>query len=332
MSGFHTHPGLRAQRTEKASRLFGNAGDGEFSAADRPCQARIGRERPRRIDNKAGGHKSAKQNWHLEGASPLAGLKRLPVAITLFIACAFTLFAPSLAAYADDAIVVDASSDIQAALSRDLIPLFIKQTGILVNPTYDSSANLAKLLMNGAPVDVFLAGDDTTVKSLGAKGLLDPSTERAYAVGRLAVMLRPGLEGRQASVDDLSQTWVTRVELPDPAQCAYGKTAEDVLINADIYDTITMEQRLVLYGGPEDAFQAAETGDVDATVTALSLVIKVPKANYEIVPSRFYKPINETLGLPPNASADAKSFAAFLVSPPAQAILKQYGYLLPKSK
>ena len=238
-------------------------------------------------------------------------------------------------ALADNTIqVTDAAANLQAVMSRDLIPLFIKTTGLEPQVTYGSTGLMAKQLETGEPIDLFLAADDTTIKKLAAKGLLDGTTNKPYAVGQLAVYLRPGLQGRQASVAALGQTWVTKVAVADPTVAPYGAAAIDALKFAGVYDIIDHQERFVVTGNVDEAFLAAKSGNVDAAVTALSLVIKEPKANYENQSARlrYYHPITQTMALSPTASAGAKQFYDFLLSAPAQAIFKQYGYLQPKQK
>jgi len=242
----------------------------------------------------------------------------------------FLLIGVCTTVLADPDIQVAAAANVQAVLSRDLIPMFMKQTGDEVDVNYGATGLLEKQVENGSATDVFISADDATVKKLIAGGFLAADSEQPYAVGQLVVVLRPGLEGRQASVAALDQTWVTKVAIADPKVAPYGQAAVDAMEAAGVYDDVVDQERLTIVGNVQEAYDAAQTLNADAAITALSLVIKVRKANYSIVPQRYYKPLAQTLGVSPNASPAAKQFAAFLVSPAAQAVFKEYGYLPPR--
>ena len=248
------------------------------------------------------------------------------------VALIAALFAPVSFSSADTSLQVDAGTDLQPLMAYAFIPMFTKQTGIEVNATFGASGSLQKQFEDGAPIDVFLADDDTTVGKLAKEGLLDGASEQSYATGRLAVMFRRGFEARQVSMSALAQQWVNKVAIADPAVSGYGRAAQTALVNADLYSTVNDQERLALFPSAQDAYVNTVAGNADATITALSLVIRDKKANYEMVPARYYTPINQTLGIKPNASQPAKQFVVFLLSPDAQAIFKQFGYLPPKTK
>ena len=78
------------------------------------------------------------------------------------------------------------------------------------------------------------------------------------------------------------------------------------------------------------AFQYAETGNVDVAFAPLSLTIG-KTGSVHPVPAALHQPIVQALGVVRNsANADAaRSFVEFVTGPAGREVLQRYGYDLP---
>jgi len=103
-----------------------------------------------------------------------------------------------------DPLLVMAAASLDAALPV-LIDSFSVQSGTQVDVVLGSTGNLASQIEHGAPADLFFAADRSTVERLEADGLLRDSTVHTYAVGRVALVWRSGIEpptDLQAIIDE----------------------------------------------------------------------------------------------------------------------------------
>ena len=78
------------------------------------------------------------------------------------------------------------------------------------------------------------------------------------------------------------------------------------------------------------ALQYAETGNVDAALVALSLA-RQAQGRWIEVPAALHQPLDQALVLVRDSPRvrEARSFAAFLLGPRGQGILRSFGYEVP---
>lgn len=224
---------------------------------------------------------------------------------------------------------VAAAANLQKALTEAIIPAFQKQTGAKVAPTFGSSKLLAMQLRNGAPEDVFVSADTETVSQLTAAGTLARGTARVYAIGRLVLWTRRDAKYHPRAIGDLASPVYAKIALANPALAPYGLAARQSLASAGL--TARVGARLVQAENIGQALQYAASGNADAALTALSLVIEDKTDPYIIVPDSLHAPIAQSAGLvthSPQAALGGK-FLAFLTSKAVAPIWKRYGYRLP---
>lgn len=206
------------------------------------------------------------------------------------------------------------------ALARD----FTHKTHIPVVPTMGATAQLAQQIENGAPIDVFLSADTEHVDRLIAKGVADPQTRAIYAVGRLVIWTPHRSDIK--SITDLARPDVKQVGCARPELAPYGAAAIEALKNAGVWRAV--EPKLVYGQSISVAKQFADSGNVDASFTALSLVYTHHPV---MVSERLYNPIEQALCVVKNSAQpdSARRFCAFLIGQEGQGILSRYGYGQP---
>jgi molybdate transport system substrate-binding protein len=94
---------------------------------------------------------------------------------------------------------------------------------------------------------------------------------------------------------------------------------------AGIYDQV--KPKLVYGENVQQTLQFAQSGNVEASIVALSLAI-VSDGNYLSVDPKPLSPIDQAL-LVCGQRKDARDFAAFVNSQAGRAIMRRYGFLLP---
>jgi len=229
-----------------------------------------------------------------------------------------------------DALRVAAAANLQKVFAQALIPAFEKKTGVTVTPTFGSTKLLATQLGQGAPFDVFVAADTATVDKLAAQGLLDASTKRVYALGRLVLWTRRDAKHHPRRIQDLADPAYARIAIANPALAPYGLAAQQSLFHAGL--TASVAPRLVQGDNIGQALQYAQSGNAAVALTALSLVIDDHADPYVVVPDSLHAPIAQSAALVKASSHAplARRFLAFLTSQEAAAVWKRYGYGLPR--
>ena len=225
-------------------------------------------------------------------------------------------------------IVVSAASDLSPVL-EELAPLFKQETGLTLSTNLGSTGQLMEQIAAGAKVDVFLAASSSSIDQLDEKGLLVANSSRLYARGQLVLWTAPGSKPTVTALEDLMGTAVTRVSLANPDHAPYGKAAREALQSAGLWDQL--QPKIVPAENVRQAFQFAQSGNVDVGLVALSLVVG-QGGSYTVVPEELHQPINQTLALV-KAGANpggAQSFVDFLTGPKGDEILLKYGFVLPE--
>lgn len=222
-------------------------------------------------------------------------------------------------------LVVAAASDLMLAF-EELGPAFEAETGIPVRFSFGSSGALTQQLLHGAPVDAFFAANLAYLETLSRAGIIEQESVQVYAFGRLVLWTRA--QTLLASLADLLRPEVRRVALANPEHAPYGVAARQALVRAGLWEAL--QPKLVLTEHVRQALQYAETGNAEAALVALSLVVET-RGRRLPVDEGLYDPIRQAAGLVrgrPRHEA-ARRFLAFVRGPQGRAVLARYGFTLP---
>ncbi len=232
-------------------------------------------------------------------------------------------------------LTVAAAADLSFALPR-ITGAFERLTGGTVRVVYGSSGNLYAQIQNGAPFDVFLSADVNYARSLVTLHQAEADSFYRYAVGRLVLWAPQDspLDLQQFGIRILDQPEVTRVAIANPDLAPYGRAALAVLQHYNLYDHVA--PKLVRGENISQAAEFVQSGNAQIGILPLSLasapVLRGGKS-WEI-PPQVYPPIEQAavvLTFSRN-QALARRFLAFLKTPEAAAVLRQFGYSVPKEK
>ena len=228
-------------------------------------------------------------------------------------------------ASSSDAIKVAAASDLQFAF-KEVGVAFEKKTGRKVTFTFGSTGQLAKQISEGAPYDVFAAANVSFIDEVVKAEACDGATKAMYARGRIVVWTK---SMAIASLGELTDARFVKIAIANPEHAPYGKAAKEALETAGIWDTVKPK---IVYGeNISQTLQFAQTGNVEASIAALSLAKASAEGKYMMVDDKLHKPIDQALVVCKRgvSQAVAKEFAAFVNSEEGRAIMKRFGFLLP---
>jgi molybdate transport system substrate-binding protein len=229
-------------------------------------------------------------------------------------------------------VTVAAASDLTYAM-KEIAADFEKSAACSVRVSYGSSGNFETQIENGAPFDVFFSADIEYPRKLEAQGLASPGSTYLYGIGKVILWVRNDskLDVRKG-LDVLRDPSVKKIAIANPLHAPYGRAAEEALRKAGVYDAV--KDRLVLGENISQTAEFAETGNADAGILALSLVLSPAlkdKGRYFQIADNLYSPIQQGVVVV-RASKNQQSAQAFLdyIKTPAEtAILERYGFVLP---
>lgn len=214
-------------------------------------------------------------------------------------------------------LIVAAASDLAPA-QAELTQSFQKVTGEKIRFTSGSSGMLARQIANGAPYDVFLSANQQYVRELESAGHVVKDSVRVYGSGRIGLWSANGQVRRLA---DLTKGNVRHIAIANPQHAPYGVAARQILERAGLW---TQLQPKIVYGeNVRQALQFAESGNADAVLTAMSLLM----GRGEMLPENLHDPVTQSGGVvtASKQKALARRFLEYLVSPEGVAILRKYG-------
>lgn len=245
-------------------------------------------------------------------------LSKFSASLSTFLFILF-LTPPSLRAAE---IIVAAAADL-SALEQPLAAAYHQATGAGMRFALGSSGMLAQQIAHGAPYDVFLSANQAYVDELVRTGRILPDTVVWYADGRLALW---SPSGSIRILQQLDAPKLLHISIANPAHAPYGVAAKQALQSRGLWGRV--EKKIVYAENVRQAWEYARGGNVDAALTAWTLV---HDQGGVLVPDEWHQPIRQVGGVVTGArqAALARRFLAFLQSADGRAVLQRYGLFPP---
>ena len=242
---------------------------------------------------------------------------------------------PQTTAKSCGTINIAAAADLTYAMN-EIAANFEKATGCTLRLSMGSSGNFLTQIENGAPFDVLFSADFAYPKKLEAEGLAAPGSTYLYAIGKIVLWTR-----NDSRVDvskgfsSLQDARIKKIAIANPEHAPYGRAAEESLRRAGVYDSL--KERLVLGENISQAAEFVESGNADAGILALSLVLSPAmkdKGRSWDIPENLYAPLQQgaVVMLTSKNPQGAKRFLEYVKTPAVAALLERYGFALPDKK
>jgi molybdate transport system substrate-binding protein len=233
-------------------------------------------------------------------------------------------------------ITVAAASDLNYAL-KDLASRFEKQTGDKITLLFGSSGNLFSQIQSGAPYDLFFSADIAYPQKLASAGLVESSSLRTYAIGRLVLWVpnNSSLDPQKLKMDLLLQPAVQHIAIANPAHAPYGQAAMATLEHFGLKDKVA--GKLVFGENISQAAQFVQSGNAQAGLIALSLAVSPAmkdSGRYWELPPDSYPELQQGVALlsASKHKAAAKAFLDYVTSAAGTTVLESYGFRVPSHK
>ena len=230
-------------------------------------------------------------------------------------------------------VTVAAAADLRFALDEVLALVAEQHPDVVTTVTYGSSGQFLQQIDNGAPFDLYLSADAAYPRELVDAGLAEEDELFDYAVGRLALWVPDGSDLDPAvGLSLLADPRVDRVAIANPEHAPYGVAAVAAMREAGVHDDV--EDRLVLGENVSQAAEFVRTGQADAGVVALSLVLAEATrgvGRWEEVPPGTFPPLLQGGVVLARAQdpAAARAVRDVLLSEAGREVLDSYGFARP---
>lgn len=229
---------------------------------------------------------------------------------------------------------VAAASDLKFAI-EEVAARFEKETGAKMRLVFGSSGNFKTQILQDAPFHLFMSADESFVYQLADAGKTE-DRGRAYAVGRIGIMVPPGSPLKaDGEFKDLAAALkdgrLQKFAIANPEHAPYGARAKEALQRAGLWDAL--QGKLVLGENISQTAQFAISGSAQGGVIAYSLALAPAMKNlgsFALIPEGWHQPLKQRMVLVKGAPPAARAFYEYLSTPGAQEIMVRYGFAMPK--
>lgn len=225
-------------------------------------------------------------------------------------------------------LTIATSANMQFAMNA-IAKSFSNKTGYKTNIILGSSGKLTAQILEGAPYDIFVSADMKYPKMIYQNGLsIDPPT--VYALGQL--VLWTTYLNELPKLNELARLHIDHIAIANPVTAPYGQAAVEVLQNIGLYDML--QDKLVFGESIAQTNQFIDTGVAELGFTSKSVVLSPhgkDRGRWEAIPAQYYTPISQgaiVINRNQVNMDQIKAFYAYLFSPEAMVILKDFGYLV----
>ncbi len=224
-------------------------------------------------------------------------------------------------------VLVSAAASLTDALT-EIARVWQQETGTHAALNFGPSSGLARQIVNGAPVDLFLSADETQMDAVAQAGQLEAASRVDLLTNQLVVIMPAGARPI-ASVRDLTAASIRRVALADPEAVPAGVYARRYLESLELWTDLapkvvpTLDVRAALAAVDSGNADAAFVYRTDAAIARRAVtVFRVPLADGPRItyPAAVVKSASH--------AAAARAFLAYLRGPKARAVFERCGFLM----
>lgn len=229
----------------------------------------------------------------------------------------------------DRSLVVSAAVSLSEVLEA-LRPGLERRIGAPISLNFAGSNSLARQVMAGAPVDVFISADEDQMRAVEAAGRIAQETRVNLLANRLVIITAPGGASRVRSPRDLLSSSVRRIAMGDPAAVPAGVYARRYFEALGLW--ATLQPKIVPGTSVRAALTAIDAGEADAAIVYATdaRVARRAVIAYE-VPLDDAPPIVYPAAVVVDAPhpAEARALLRALQEPAALAAFERHGFLRP---
>ncbi len=224
-------------------------------------------------------------------------------------------------------LVVSVASSLHDALA-EIAGLYRAATGVTVALNPAGSNTLARQIVEGARVGLFLSADDIQMDVVEKAGRLVPGTRTRLLTNDLAVIVPAGTR-KLLTLADLAGPAVRRLAMGEPTAVPAGVYGRKWLEREGLWTAVA--PKVVPFPTVRGALAAVAAGRVDAGIVYLTDAIG--RSSVSVALSSKGNPdlaiVQSVAVVRGPGEADARKFLQFLRSPPARDVFVRRGFGIP---
>ena len=213
---------------------------------------------------------------------------------------------------------------------EELAPLYAKQGGGAVRFNFGASNTLARQIVHGAPVDVFISADEAQMAVIEKAGAIVPGSRVRLLGNTMVIAVTERLSrGLRDYPQALGGSEFRRIAIGDPEAVPAGVYAKKALTAAGLWHAL--QAKLVPLASVRAALAAMQSGGADA---ALIYASDIAVADASRVRVAFVWPAAATAIVYPAAimrasrnQAEAARFVQFLCGADAAALFERHRFI-----
>ncbi len=242
-----------------------------------------------------------------------------------FFLLALTLLAASARPACAEDLVVSAAASLTNAFGEIAKAYEAQRAGVHVVLNFAASDVLLKQIGQGAPADVFASADEATMDHAASGGRIDAATRRDFATNAL-VLVTPIGGAAPAALDVLKRDSYRHIAIGNPDSVPAGRYAKQALVEAGLWDAL--QPKLVDAQNVRQALDYVARGEAEAGfVYATDAATQAQKVHVALrVPTTTPVRYPVAVVAASTQASTARSFVAFLLAAPSQAVLARYGF------
>jgi molybdate transport system substrate-binding protein len=207
-----------------------------------------------------------------------------------------------------------------------------KYSGGEVVVVYGPSPTLAKQIEDGVPADIFFSADKMWMDELAQKHLINPDTNTDLVGNHLVLIARKG-SGHQTTIAPgfplAELVGAGPLAMCDPDSHPAGRYGKASLVALGVWQSV--EKKIARAENPLLAVKMVAHGDVPFAIVFTTDAATDPEVEIVgIFPDDTHPSIVYPVAvLTQSHNPEAVRFLDFLKSPPATAIFREFGYVIP---
>lgn len=221
-----------------------------------------------------------------------------------------------------------ATTSSMSGVLPELVEAFKEENPYInINVDYGPSGELAQQIQQGAPVDLFISGNQEWMDMLADQSMIVQDSRTNFATNQLVLAGTAGDDSDVSSFEELKQSSFDKVILGQPETSPVGSYAKQTLQAADAWDGLSHS-----FFYAKDVSQVVtfiESGKVDAGFVYYSDIIESDRLEMLFpVDSKLHDPIEFPVAVTTYSTnhADSEKFIDFLQSEEAKEILDEHGF------
>jgi molybdate transport system substrate-binding protein len=225
-------------------------------------------------------------------------------------------------------LTVSAAASLSDVLN-DLAKRFEAASGVRVQINAAASNTLARQIVDGAPVDVFISADEAQMTAAETSGRIAKDTRVALLSNHLVIVVPQDVRNAIDRPADLATSRIRRVAMGQPDSVPAGVYGRMWLETLGLWASV--KPKLVPMATVRAALAAVREGRADAGIVYATdaLTTRAVRIVYRVPPGDGPRIVYPAAALAGPNEADARRFLAYLQSPEARRVFEAAGFSVP---